>query len=121
MTPAELKIIFPQFDGEMDERIQYVLDSAAPHFDVVRWGDFYTQGLANFTAHTLTMTAVAVVAVGGVAGGADIATVKKVGDVSVSKSEMMLMEQSKNPFLRTIYGQEYSRLRRLVGMGAVTV
>lgn len=121
MTPAEFKIIFPTFDGEDNARVQYALDSAAPFFDVARWDDLYTQGLANYAAHTLTMTVVAAVSVGGVAAVSDVATVKKVGDVSVSKSEIMLDKQAKNPFLRTLYGQEYQRLARLVGMGAVAV
>ena len=121
MTPTEFKTIFPAFEGEAEPRVQYALDSAAPFFDVARWDDLYLQGLANYAAHTLTMTAVSAVAVGGVAGVSDVAIMKKVGDVSVSKSEIMLDKQAKNPFLRTLYGQEYQRLARLVGMGAVAV
>lgn len=121
MTPAEFKVIFPAFEGENDARVQYVLDSAAAFLDESRWGDLYTQGLANYAAHLLTMLAVAAVAVGGVAGISDIAMTKKVGDVSVTKSELMLQAQAKNPLLRTFYGQEYVRMVRLVGMGAVVV
>jgi hypothetical protein len=121
MTPTEFKIIFPAFEGEAEPRVQYALDSAAPFFDVTRWDDLYLQGLANYAAHTLTMTAVAAVAVGGVAGVSDIADLKKVGDVSVQKSEIMLQQQAKDPFMRTIYGQEYRRLARLVGMGVIAV
>lgn len=121
MTPAEFKIIFPAFEGEADARVQYALDSAAPFFDVARWDDLYLQGLANYAAHTLTMSAVTASKVGGVAGVSDTATMKKVGDVTVSRSEAMLEKQSKNPLYRTHYGQEYLRLARLVGMGAVAV
>lgn len=121
MTPAEFKIIFPTFEGEADARVQYALDSAAPFFDVARWNDLYTQGLVNYAAHTLTMTAVAAVCVGGVAGVSDTANMKKVGDVSIGRSDAMLEKQTKNPLYRTLYGQEYLRLARLVGMGAVAV
>lgn len=121
MTPAEFKIIFPMFEGEADARVQYALDSAAPFFDVARWDDLHPQGLANYAAHTLTMTAVAAVRVGGVAGVSDTTNMKKVGDVSIGRSDAMLEKQAKNPLYRTLYGQEYLRLARLVGMGAVAV
>lgn len=121
MTPAEFKAIFPSFDGETDARVQYAIDSAAPFFDVARWENLYTQGLVNYVAHTLTMTAVAAVVVGGVAGVSDVATTKKVGDVSVTKSDAMVEKLAKNPYLRTVYGQEYYRLSRMVGMGAIAV
>ena len=101
--------------------MQYALDSAKPFLDVARWDDLYTQGLANYAAHTLTMTAVAAVAVGGVAGVSDTAITKKVGDVSVGRSEMLLQQQLKDPLMRTLYGQEYRRLARLVGMGAIAL
>lgn len=121
MTPAEFKLIFPTFEGEADVRVQYALDSAAPFLDASRWDDLYTQGLANYAAHTLTMTAVAAVAVSGVVGVSDTANMKKVGDVSIGRSDALLEKQAKNPLYRTLYGQEYLRLARLVGMGAVAV
>jgi len=42
---------------------------------------------------------------------------KAVGPVSKSYDSMMINAQAKDPYMRTSYGQEFCRLRRLVGMG----
>lgn len=119
MTPAEFKIIYPQFAAESDARVQVFIDQSAPELDVTRWGDHYSRGLGLLTAHSLTtanrdsVTASSAVA--------DLTTQKKVGDVSVSRSDAMLQAQADDPLMRTTYGQEFKRLRRMVGVGAWAV
>ena len=119
MTPAEFKAIYPKFTSENDVRVQVFIDQAAVELDVDRWGDLYQRGLGLLTAHILTAesqdAATATSAV------ADLTTQKKVGDVSVSRSEAMLQAQAGDPLMRTTYGQEFKRLRRMVGVGAWAV
>lgn len=119
MTPAEFKTLYPKFAAESDARLQAFIDLSVLELDETRWGDLYSRGLGLLTAHSLTTdsqdAATATSAV------ADLTTQKKVGDVSVSRSEAMLQAQASDPLLRTAYGQEFKRLRRMVGMGAWAV
>jgi hypothetical protein len=119
MTPAEFKAIFtPTFDAVSDSVVQTQLTLAVEWFDVCVWGGWYAEGLSNYVAHKLTMNAVAAAAPGGVAGGLDNTSLrKKVGDLDIMKSEQAMLKNMSNPFYRTIYGQEYLRLTRIVGSG----
>jgi hypothetical protein len=132
MTPGEFKTRFPEFGSEADTRIQIFIDDSVPDFDVCRWGEWHSKGVANYVAHNLAM-ANAVLA-GDVsssfAGSSAIAnsqswTSKSVGDISVARGESSGAgdgkSQKDSPFFKTTYGQEYLRLLRLVGMGMVAV
>lgn len=120
MTPSEFKVLFPAFADEDEGRIAIVIASAKPYFDVARWGAFYSDGLGNWTAHKIALAnALAGQGSGSKTLSSDIIT-KSVGDVSVGRDSALLNMSAKNPFMRTIYGQEYSRLARQVGMGATT-
>lgn len=124
MTPDRFKLIFPEFDGEQNDRVQVLIDLADPQFDVARWGDLYEQGMANYVAHTLVLSGVRASQfnVSGPASAlSSFQTSKTVGDVSVSRSDVMVQAQAKNPLLATAYGVEFARLRRLVGIGITAV
>ncbi len=119
MTPTELKAWFPllsALQAMTAEQIQPYLTRCTPYFDVARWGDFYSEGVANLAVHFITMDNTTATA--GIAAVVDGAYVSKtVGPVSASKSGEIVGEQVHDPFLRTYYGQEYCRLRDLVGLG----
>jgi len=119
MTPTEFKARYPEFASTADAVVAAVIADADPFFDVTRWGDFYAQGLAAFTAHELTIAAAAAL---GDASALDAAAIsqKRVGDVSVSYSVTMMQAGVDDPYQRTRYGQRYASLRDMVGMGAVT-
>lgn len=121
MTPAEFKTRFPEFASTADARVQLFIDDADPLFDVERWGDLYSAGLANLVAHELVMANTQTAAAGSAAKLAGDTITKKVGDVQVTKDTMLLNKQADNPYLRTFYGQKYLTYRKLVGMGAVAV
>jgi hypothetical protein len=132
MTPVEFKTRFPEFTSELDARIQLFIDDSVPAFDVCRWGEWYSIGVANYVAHNLAIANSIALgdASSGFAGGSAIAnsqswTTKKVGDVSVTRGEASGAgdgkSQKDSPFFKTIYGQEYLRLLRMVGIGAVAV
>lgn len=120
MTPTEFKTRFPEFTSETDTRVQLFITDADPFFDVERWDTLYSVGVANYVAHKL---AVANAQTSGGTGGAlaDTSVNKKVGDLQIQKSEAALLKKMDDPFMATTYGQEYRRLQRLVGMGALSV
>jgi len=120
MTPTEFKARFPEFAAESDARVQLFITGADPMFDVQRWDSFYSLGVANYVAHALTV-ANAQAAASASGKLLDTSTQKKIGDLSVSKSEMALMARLKDPFMATPYGVEYRRLCRIVGLGALAV
>lgn len=122
LTPAAFKLQFPAFATTSDERVQLFINKADPYFDVARWGDFYDDGVANFVAHNLFLT-------GGYGGSTppvgsgmqDNTTSKKVGDVQISKSTALIQAAMTDPYMRTSFGQRFTELRRLVGVGAISV
>lgn len=116
MTAAEFKAIFPAFVSTNDDTVSAAIALAAPWFNVDRWGGFYSEGLANWVAHNLTVNAPGYAAAN---AGAGDATDKQVGSVRISRGETLLKAQMGDPFMRTAYGQRYRYLAGLVGIGAV--
>lgn len=116
MTASEFKAIFPAFVATNDDTVSAAIALAAPWFNVDRWGRFYSEGLANWVAHKLTVDAPS--NAGANNGGGD-ATDKQVGSVRISRGETLLKAQMDDPFMRTAYGQRYRYLAGLAGMGAV--
>lgn len=121
MTPAEFKVLFPEFNAETDARVQLFIDRTAPHFDVARWGDLYSDGVAYFAAHELALANAQTAQGGGVQAMTNDNLTKKVGDVQVTKDTSLLNKQADNPFFRTLYGQKYLYLRKQVGGGGLSV
>ena len=123
MTPAEFKVLFPQFVAEDEDRIQVFLDLAVPYFNEDRWGAFYTEGLANLVAHSIVTAnaeQAAFAAAPNQLQAGDVSS-KSVGSVSVGRDGTLLNKQAADPFLRTTYGQRYAYLRRKAGMGGIAV
>lgn len=121
MTPSEFKAQFPEFASESDARVLSFIDRAEPHFDLDRWADLHQDALAHFVAHSLTMANAQTAQSSGALELAHDVQSKKVGDVQLNKSTELLSRQADNPFFRTLYGQHYLYLRRLVGAGALAL
>jgi hypothetical protein len=117
MTPAEFKAIIPALAGEDPALITATIALAAPWFAVDRWGDFYSEGLANWVAHTIVTGKPGYAAT---LAGDGAQTDKQVGSVRVGRSAKLLERQADDPFLATGYGRRYRYLAKLAGMGAVT-
>lgn len=119
MTPATFKTRFPEFASETDPRIQFFIDDAAPFFDVERWDDLYEIGIAYFVAHELSLSN-ARIAAGG-AAAADDETSVTAGDLSYTRSAMLVAAQSENEYLKTAYGQKYLKFSKRIGKGGVAL
>lgn len=120
MTPTEFKTLFPEFTAVADVRVQLFIDRAVPYFDVARWDDQYADGIAYFVAHNLAL-ATPTGTLGNGLGLTDVKIMKKVGPVTVQQSEQILLANAKDPYMKTTYGQKYSELKRLVGIGGTAV
>jgi hypothetical protein len=117
VTPTEFKAFWP--DGDFDaldgSYIQKFLDAAVTHFDVVRWGTRYLEGLACFVAHKI------VISKARQAKGLQVDTgnvsEKHVGTVGMGFDGQILNKQAEDPYLLTSYGREYAALRDRIGLG----
>ena len=120
-TPADFFALLPEFVGKQtDIDVLAAIAAARPTFSPVLWGQYFHVGMANYLAHRFTV--LAYVKARGLAGQlADDKTSKAVGSVSVGRSAELLRLKMLDPFMGTIYGQEYRRLQRLVSAGARAV
>jgi hypothetical protein len=121
VTPAEFNRWFPNgdFSALSDAYIQRFIDMASAYFNVDRWGAHYSEGLANFVAHKISISQDRQPKNLQVDGGNT--TEKHVAAVGVSFDSAILQHQIKDPYLLTSYGREYARLRSIVGMGGLAV
>jgi hypothetical protein len=119
MTPSEFRAWFPSpsaFASMTDEAITPFIARTVPYFNVARWGDFYSEGVANLTAHFIVMANAQAAAGITVPVASDLVS-KSVGGVSGTRHAELVAEAAHDTFMRTSYGQEYCRLRDLVGLG----
>jgi hypothetical protein len=121
MTPTEFKAIFPEFTTTLDAMVQAALDAADPFFDSVRWDSLLSSGLSSYVAHELTMSGVTSATPNGTSGIDNSAVATEVRDIKERFDAQSIRDQGENPYMRTIYGQKYYRLAKLVGAGAVAV
>lgn len=121
MTPDTFISRFPAFADIDITVIQTAIDDADPFFNTCRWCNLYEQGLANFVAHNLTMDRAMLDGTQSAFSDQGDYSSKSVGEVSVSIDAGLIAKYAKDPFMRTLYGQRYLYLRRLVGSGAVAV
>ena len=126
MTVASFIVDFPEFRSEKEDVVSRHIGYATggPAFlDESRWGTYYSRGLGYFVAHSIVMEKMRIAA-GPVAMAGDLAsqTIENAnGRVTKSTDSGSIERRQKNPFYETKYGQEYLRLQRLAGMGAVAV
>ena len=118
MTPSEFLSDpdFSAFSAEEPDTIAKWMVKAAPFFDVARWGAFYSEGLGNWVAHRIVLSNQRATMPTNRADSGNMIS-KTVGPVSASYDSLLINAQAKDPYMRTSYGQEFCRLRRLVGMG----
>lgn len=121
VTPADIKERFPAFGELEDGDIQKIIDRAGPYFDVARWDDLLDEGMGLWVAHQLALQARDATAGSNNGGFTDATTMKKVDQMQKSMSAEIIKAGMDNPYMATVYGQQYLDLRRLVGIGATAV
>jgi hypothetical protein len=120
MTLGEFRQLYPEFASELDTRIQYYLDEASYFMETCRWSHWYEKGLGLYAAHQIALAnslsngTAAIDEAGGF-------TSKRVGDIALAKDGSFFNKQADNPFMRTVYGQQWVYYQKLAGSGAVAV
>lgn len=109
---------FPEFTQATcpDDTVNFWIGEADAMFDPCRWDDLLDRGSAYWVAHSIT-----VAKDDATKPFIDDATMKKVGDISKSRDPKLMLEQAKNPYMRTKYGQRYWQLAQMVGAGSYSV
>lgn len=107
---------YPEFEKTDARRIGLFLSDAQAEVGQVRWGKLYDRGVMALTAHLLKLKADAEFS-GGVASR-NLAG-ESAGELSVSYTAPISANGSDDFYQLTAYGQEYLRLRRLVGVGVM--
>jgi hypothetical protein len=119
---------FPEFTDTTkypDARITFWYNVAYKMLNIERWGDFLDEGYSLFVAHNITLSEVntAAVAIPGNVPGRNTSLIssKSVGGVSVSLDNQASLEDAAGNYNETVYGRQFIRLSRIVGMGGAFV
>jgi hypothetical protein len=118
---------FPEFADETafpPERITFWSTVGEKRLNVIRWGDLYNEGMDLFVAHNIALsTGTMSDATAGRIPGATrgIVSSQSVGGVSVSRDLTSATETDAGYYNETIYGRQFLRLARMVGIGVTFV
>ncbi|WP_109078472.1 DUF4054 domain-containing protein [Aggregatibacter kilianii] len=107
---------YPEFGKTDAKRIGLFLSDAQAEVSKVRWGKLYDRGVMALTAHLLKLSADAEISGG--AASRNLAS-ESAGELSVSYAAPISANGSDDFYQLTAYGQEYLRLRRLIGVGVM--
>lgn len=118
ITPADIKIKFPEFASLSDSLIQSYLDEAYLEVDEGRAGDYYDLLIYYLTAHYI---ALALQASSGQNRGSGIVTSMSVGDTSIGFGGINSNSNADFYYQQTSYGLRYLKYRTLTGGGGIIV
>ncbi|TYA25093.1 DUF4054 domain-containing protein [Aggregatibacter actinomycetemcomitans] len=107
---------YPEFGKTDAKRIALFLSDAQAEVSKVQWGKLYDRGVMALTAHLLKLSADAEISGG--AANRNLAS-ESAGELSVSYTAPISANGSDDFYQLTAYGQEYLRLRRLIGVGVM--
>jgi hypothetical protein len=115
---TDFTTMFPELATKVDEtKFTFWLQRADPYFDQCRWDDMYFDGVLYWIAHSATIGTLNASGV----GAFDDTIMKKVGDLQKQRSADLIKLQATDPYMRTVYGQQYLYYASLIGMGGVSV
>ena len=126
MTPTEFQAWFPsgEFASLDDDYVQVFITRAAPAFNVIRWGAWYSEGLANYVAHSIVADKARAAAAGASAlepESSGLVSSKGKGPVKVAYDSEFLRLLARDSFMATPYGRRYCELRRFAGLGGMVM
>ena len=112
------KARFPEFSAIGDGVVQPIIDEANLFLDETQWTDWFLLGAGYYVAHIVyigkTQTA-------GDGGASLPMTGMKTGGLMLQFHSLENSRASEAFFQSTSYGQQYLRLSRIVGSGAVVI
>lgn len=127
VTLKQFRLMFRAFrDSSVypDEAVQPLLDLACVSLNRNQWRQFYRRGIGLYVAHMLSIGRMNELTAerGGAPGfGVGMIASKAINGVSVSYNTGVSIFDGAGDLNLTIYGQEFMRLVKIVGMGPVLV
>lgn len=115
MTAADFLSTFPEFNDPVVypvPRINFWLSIAMQVVSQKRWGTLYSQGLALYTAHSITIDGMR-----GVVEGLD--TTQSVDGVSYTTDIASITNKDAGYFNKSWYGIQYYTLAQQLGAGPI--
>lgn len=125
MVIADFRDEFPEFSDDAiypDAQLTFWAGIAEQQVVQCIWNDMYSFGVKLYVAHEITLAAqnVKVASIGGEPGkDGGVPTQKAVGAVSVTYDAVSTAEKDAGWWNTTRYGQQFIRLARLFGAGAI--
>lgn len=116
-TVDEFKLRYPEFKDTDDNAVGFFMEDAESEIDKARWGKLFKRGLFALTAHLVKLASQATETGG---SAAKEVAAETAGSLSVSYAPQATPTDGSTYHL-TAYGQEYLRLRKLVGIGFMVV
>ncbi|MBN6711132.1 DUF4054 domain-containing protein [Haemophilus haemoglobinophilus] len=105
---------YPEFEKLDEEIIELFLSDAQTEISEKRWGKFYQRGVMALTAHLLKLREESKAT-----GGDSTRPLASESAGELSVSYVTPMPDANLDYQTTAYGQEYLRLKRLVGVGVM--
>lgn len=118
ITPADVKLRFPEFNATLDARIQLFIDDAVLYLNETRAGLYYNKLLALLTAHYL---ALADHTESGRSMAKGTPTSYTVQDTSISFATRNMSSSDVSYFTQTAYGVEFLTYLTYTGAGGLIV
>jgi hypothetical protein len=116
LTYEQFQARLPEFASTPTDTITNYINEAQPFFDTVRWDDLLFLGVVFWVAHYITLDAA-----NANSQLTDDSVMKKVGDISKSRSAKLVELEADDDFYRTNYGGRYLKLKYLVSRGGMAV
>lgn len=106
---------YPEFNKVDDDIVSVFIEDAQAEISKQRWGRLYRRGVLALAAHLLRLNQLATQSKG---DSVKIATSKSAGELSVDYAAPTVTGTDAD-YQLTAYGQEYLRLRKLIGVGVM--
>jgi hypothetical protein len=124
---ASFREDFPEFEDDdkyTDSMINFWVALGDKLLNIDRWGDLRTHGLMLWTAHNIALQSMnssnlSSLQTPGVGFG--IPTSQSAGPISESIDVGMALEEGGGNYNLTLYGSQFLRLSRIVGMGGAQI
>ena len=117
-APSDFKARFAEFAATADATVQIFIDEAALVMDTNRWGNWYNLGVGYYVAHHLVVQAKQ--AAGDTGVMLPVRSMRS-GNASLAYDAIKEGSFSDNFFQGTNYGQQYLKLQKIVGKGAIVL
>ncbi|HDR0997898.1 DUF4054 domain-containing protein [Pasteurella multocida] len=108
---------YPEFKNADPEQVGIFIEDAKAEISEKHWGRLYERGVMALTAHLLRISFNSKESQGGAIRPISSETA---GELSVSYTQS-ISNPSDDFYQTTAYGQEYLRLRKLIGVGIIVV